>query len=312
MSYAYDPELAPLIELLPAPDLADLAGARALIDGFLESVFDIVDASGVVVSEHQVPGAAGQPDVAARVYRAEGAEPGPLPAVLAIHGGGFVLGSMAVEHPRAVRIAREVGAVVIVVGYRLAPEHPYPAALEDCFAALAWIHDEAGALGVDPARVGVMGESAGGGLAAALALLARDRGGPALCFQLLAIPELDDRFTTTSMAAFVDTPLWNRPNAVLSWQHYLRGVEGEVPAYAAPARATDLAGLPPAYLTAMEFDPLRDEGILYALRLLEAGVSVELHTFPGTFHASTAIASAAVSQRADDELFGALRRGLGG
>jgi acetyl esterase/lipase len=142
-------------------------------------------------------------------------------------------------------------------------------------------------------------------------LLARDRGGPPICFQFLGIPELDHRLETASMTAFVDTPMWNRPNAVKSWQMYLGADhEGPVSIYASPSLAEDLTGLPPAYVTTMEFDPLRDEGILYALRLLEAGVSVELHSFPGTFHGSALVPFAAVSRRAGDELLVALRRGL--
>ena len=151
-----------------------------------------------------------------------------------------------------------------------------------------WLHDQADALGVDPTRVAVNGGSAGGGLAAGLALLARDRGGPAICFQYLGIPELDDRLDTPSMQQFHDTPMWSRPQAEQSWEWYLGDAHGtdDVSPYAAPARATDLAGLPPAYMSTMEFDPLRDEGIIYALKLLAAGVSVELHSFPGTFHGS--------------------------
>jgi acetyl esterase/lipase len=164
---------------------------------------------------------------------------------------------------------------------------------------------------VDPARIAVAGQSAGGGLAAATALLARDRGGPALRFQLLEIPELDDRLDTPSMRAFTDTPLWNRPNAEWSWRHYLGPDHvAETSAYAAPARARDLAGLPPAYVSTMEFDPLRDEGITYALRLLQAGVQVELHSHPGTFHGSALIAGAEVSQRGAREVVEALRRAL--
>src|SRR5207247_8429091 len=136
---------------------------------------------------------------------------------------------------------------VVSVDYRLAPEDPFPAGLEDCYAALRWIHDRAEDLGVDRERIGVIGGSAGGGLAAGLALLARDRGGPSLCFQFLGIPELDDRLDTPSMRAFVDTPLWNRPNAELSWPYYLGESTGDVSPYAAPARAPDLRGLPQPY-----------------------------------------------------------------
>jgi acetyl esterase/lipase len=230
--------------------------------------------------------------------------------LLYLHGGGFTVGSLESEHGRAVTVAREVGAVVVSVDYRLAPEHPFPAEIEDCYAALQWFHGTAADLGVDPARIGVMGSSAGGGLAAGLALLARDRGGPALCFQYLGIPELDDRLATPSMVAFVDTPLFNRPAAEWSWAHYLSGVD-EVSQYAAPARATDLSGLPPAYVSTMEFDPLRDEGLEYGMRLLAAGVSTELHSFPGTFHGSMIVPTAEVSRRELDEAIAVLRRRLG-
>jgi len=232
--------------------------------------------------------------------------------VFEIHGGGFLFGDIAMMDPWCQAVASELDAVVVSVEYRLAPEHPFPAGVEDCYAALSFCGAHAAELGVDAARLAIAGQSAGGGLAAATALLARDRGGPALCFQLLEIPELDDRLDTPSMRAFEDTPLWNRPNAVWSWRHYLGpGHAGETSLYAAPARAKDLAGLPPAYVSTMEFDPLRDEGILYALRLLQAGVPVELHSFPGTFHGSGLLAAAQVSQRGARESLDALRRALG-
>ena len=233
--------------------------------------------------------------------------------MLAIHGGGFIIGSVEAEHAGSALMALGAGAVVVSVEYRLAPEHPYPAALHDCYAALTWLHAETGALGVDPSRVAVAGASAGGGLAAATALFARDRGGPALCFQMLQIPELDDRLDTPSMRAFTDTPLWSRPLAVKSWAAYLGELAGspDVPAHAAPARAEDLSGLPPAYVSTAENDPLRDEGITYALRMLQAGVSVELHQFPGTFHGSALVTTAAVSRRAQEETGVVLRRALG-
>jgi acetyl esterase/lipase len=190
--------------------------------------------------------------------------------------------------------------------YRLAPEHPFPAGLEDCFAALDDLAKNSADLGVDPRRIGVGGASAGAGLAAATALLARDRGGPQLCMQYLGIPELDDRLETPSMRAYTDTPVWHRPNAVLSWQYYLAG-QAPTP-YAAPARAEDLSGLPPTYVDVCEFDSLRDEGITYAQRLVQAGVPVELHLYPGTFHGSSLVAEAAVSRRMAGDATAAIGR----
>jgi acetyl esterase/lipase len=192
-------------------------------------------------------------------------------------------------------------------------KHHSPGGLEDVYAGLVWTAAHAGELGADAQRVAIQGTSAGGGLCAALALLARDRGGPHIAFQFLSVPELDDRLTTPSMTAFTDTPLWSRPRAVVSWDCYLgpgRAGSDDVSIYAAPARATDLAGLPPAYVAVMHFDPLRDEGIAYALTMLSAGVSVELHLFPGTFHGSMLIEHAAISRREQAETIAVLRQAL--
>jgi acetyl esterase len=310
-----DPELAVVVDLLPVIDIDDPVQARASFEALiLELVRDIPGIEGLDIEDRMVPGFEGDPDVAVRVYRPRSIAPGTLaPAVLTIHGGGFIIGSVDAEHAGSALMALGTGAVVVSVEYRLAPEHPYPAGVHDCYAALTWLHAEASALGVDPARVAVAGASAGGGLAAATALLARDRGGPPLCFQMLQIPELDDRLDTPSMRAFTDTPLWSRPLAVKSWAAYLGELAGssDVPSYAAPARAEDLAGLPAAYVSTAENDPLRDEGIIYALRMLQAGVSVELHQFPGTFHGSALVSTAAISRRSQEEVAVVMRRGLG-
>jgi acetyl esterase len=313
LSYSFDPELAPWAATLPATDYTDVATARSQMAAILASRPAGELPANVAVRDLPVPGAAGAPDVPVRVYTPAG-RAGPLPALLYIHGGGFILGDLDSFHAGVARIAAEVGAVAVSVDYRLAPEHPFPAGLEDCYAALVWTVEHAADLDIDTGRVAVGGESAGGGLAAAVALLARDRGGPALCFQYLGVPVLDDRLDTPSMTAFVDTPLWNRPKAALSWKYYLSGpttVDGrDGLRYAAPARAEDLSGLPPAYVTTCEFDPLRDEGLQYAMRLLQAGVSTEVHNYPGTFHGSTAIAEAAVSKRMAADQLDALRRGM--
>jgi acetyl esterase/lipase len=235
-----------------------------------------------------------------------------VPGLLYIHGGGFVMSDLELFYAMALRAVDELGVVVVAVEYRLAPEHPFPAPVEDCYAALSWMVANAAELGIDPARVGVAGESAGGGLAAAVALLARDRGGPALCFQLLDVPELDDRLDTPSMVAYLDAPEWSRLGAIFSWRSYLGTEPGgaDVSAYAAPARAEDLSELPPAFVNVCQFDPLRDEGIAYAQRLMHAGVPTELHHYPGTFHGSSVIEHAAVSRRMLTDQIAALRRGL--
>ena len=312
--HAYDPEFLELLPLLPTvTDLSTQESIQEMRES-RESLFgEPVSRDDVLSEDRSVPGPAGAPEVPVRIYRKKDGSTGARPCVFEIHGGGFLLGNIEMMDPWCQRVAAEIDAVVISVEYRLAPEHPFPAGVEDCYAALAWTAEQTDALGIDPARIAIAGQSAGGGLAAATALLARDRGGPAICFQLLEIPELDDRLETPSMRAFTDTPLWNLPNARWSWRHYL-GPEhsGEVSPYAAPARAKDLSGLPPAYVSTMEFDPLRDEGIDYASRLLQAGVSVELHSFPGTFHGSSLLPGAEVSRRNLEEVLRVLARRLGG
>lgn len=316
MPYDLDPELAAVVPLFPnfgldTPEQVD--AARDGLARLLAAAASPVDTSGLMVDDLDLPGVVDEGTVRVRCYRPEEPALAPAPALLYLHGGGFVMGSIETEHPAAADLARSLAVPVVSVDYRLAPEHPFPAALEDCYAALAWLAGAAPTLGVDPDRIAVLGRSAGAGLAAGLTLLARDRGGPAICFQYLDIPELDDRLGTPSMRAFVDTPMWNRSSAEASWRHYL-GADladrTDTSPYASPARATDLSGLPPAHVTTMEFDPLRDEGIEYALALLRAGVSVELHQYPRTFHGSIVAVGAAVSRRNRADEHAALRRAL--
>lgn len=315
MTYAIDPELLPWLDMLPSVALSDhesLLAARAAM-GQLGEVLPVHEpANPVDVRDTAVPGPSDAPDVPVRVYSPANRTTA-LPGLLYIHGGGFVLGDLDMFHSSLLRLVDELGIVIVSVDYRLAPEHPFPAPVEDCYAALAWVAAKADELGIDPARLGVAGESAGGGLSAAVALLARDRGGPRLSFQYLGIPELDDRLDTQSMRDYTDTPIWNRPNAVYSWTSYLGAERGgaDVSPYAAPARATDLAGLPPAFVTTCQFDPLRDEGIAYAQRLAHAGVAVELRHYPGTFHGSGMVETAQISRRMFADEVDALRRGLG-
>lgn len=314
---AYDPEFAEMLPLLPTamewPAPEDMAATRAEMVRFGVAAEPRDD---VLREDRMIPGRDGDPDVFVRIYRPAAAPTAPLPGLLEIHGGGFIVGNVDQMDGFCDAVAGDFPAVVVSVGYRLAPEDPFPAGVEDCYAALSWFADHAAELGVDPERIAISGQSAGGGLAAATALLARDRGGPALCFQLLEIPELDDRLETPSMIDFTDTPLWNRPNAIVSWSWYLGDPDlpgsDDVSPYAAPARAEDLSGLPPAFVSVMEFDPLRDEGLIYATRLLQAGVSTELHAYPGTFHGSALIAEAAVSKQCARDSMAALRKALVG
>ena len=295
-----DPELEAFIPLFPPADLTDPVTARKHL-AELAAAVPALDTAGMEIEDRAVPA---DPEVAVRVYRPHH----PQGAIVWLHGGGFVMGDLDTEHPAASRVADGSGAVVVSVGYRVAPENRFPAALDDAYAALAWTTEHAAELGTDPKRVAVGGMSAGAGLAAAVALRARNQQGPPIRFQLLNQPELDDRQETWSARYFTDTPWMTRDKVTASWRHYL----GAQPAtsYAAPARAADLSGLPAAYIATAEFDPNRDEAIGYGLRLLEAGVPVELHQWPGTFHGSQAVLSAEVSQRQIAELTAALRRGL--
>lgn len=237
------------------------------------------------ISERFVPGPAGAPDVRVLVYRPKSAED-RLPILMHIHGGAFCL-----FHPESFAAmeanwAIDNRCVVVSVDYRLAPEHPFPAAPEDCYAVLEWIAANADALGGDADRLVVTGGSAGGALTAALTLMTRDRGGPRIDYQALLIPVTDDRLRTPSMRQAVGAPGFDAAGAEGMWLHYLGEDQdrSQTSPYAAPARAESLHGLPPAFIQTNGLDPLRDEGIEYALRLLADGVQVELYNCPGAYH----------------------------
>ncbi|BDB39963.1 MULTISPECIES: alpha/beta hydrolase [Mycobacterium] len=232
------------------------------------------DTAGVAVADavaHHVP---------VRIYRG-GDRTRPAPAVVYCHAGGFALGNLDTDHRQCIEIARRARCSVVSVDYRLAPENPFPAALEDAVTVLNWVAGSAAQLGVDPARLAVAGSSAGATLAACLAHGAADGLLPSLVFQLLHQPVLDDRLTA-SRTEFRATPAFDGEAATLMWQHYLAG---EAPTeQAVPARRAELSGLPPALVTCAEVDPFRDEAVDYALRLLRAGVGTGLHVFPGACH----------------------------
>ena len=227
-------------------------------------------------------------------------EPGdrrvPSGALLWVHGGGLVMGSPATGHELCSRFAAELGILVISVDYRLAPEDPFPAGLDDCFDALTWLHDRSSELCVDTDRIAVGGDSAGGGLAACLAQRAHDRGGPPICFQLLQYPMLDDR---TPRSDGHDALVWSAASNRYAWSAYLGHPAGErePPAHAAAARRADLAGLPPAWIGVGDIDLFHDEAIDYARRLADDGVEVELHVEPGMYHAAELFVPDAGSMR---------------
>jgi acetyl esterase/lipase len=224
----------------------------------------------------------------------------PVPALYYIHGGGMISGSSRDVLGELLDLADPVGAAVVSVEYRLAPETPHPGPVEDCYAGLVWTAEHAGEVGIDEQRLVLIGGSAGGGIAAALALLARDRGGPVLAGQLLIEPMLDDRNDTPSVHQMAELPIWNRAANEVGWTALLGDARGgpDVSPYAAPARAEDLSGLPPAFIDVGSADTFRDEDVTYASRIWQAGGVAELHVWPGGFHGFDGIAPQAALSRA--------------
>ena len=279
-----DPEIEAVLDTIPSLDLTDIPRAREERERLAAAGRARWVPSGrVVVEDRWVPGEAGDPEVRVRVHRPVGVSTGAV--LLWVHGGGHVLGAPEQDDPLLDRVVGLTGCVALAVDWRRAPEHPYPAALHDCYAVLRAV--AAGLPGVDgdPGRVVVAGASSGGGVAAGLTLLARDRGEHALAGQLLIYPMLDDRELTVSSRTVSDPRVWNHQSNRIGWAAYLGRLTGdEVPAAAAPARATDLSGLPAAWIATTELDLFRDEDIDYARRLLEAGVPTELHVYPGGVH----------------------------
>jgi acetyl esterase/lipase len=263
--------------------------------------------------DRMIRGPGGPSSLRVRIHRPAD-QRADLPCYMHIHGGGYVMGGVEGQDPFIAPHVEALDCVVVSVDYRLAPEHPYPAAVEDCYAALQWIVGHAEELRIDPSRVAVGGASAGGGLAAAVALLSRDREGPTIIFQYLVYPMLDDRHSTPSSREFAgDWPGLPLEASISCWDAYLDGRAGgvDVPPYAAPARATDLVALPSAYIDCGGLEVFRDEAIEYAQRLMQAGVTVELHVHPAVFHGWDLVApNAAISVRARTLQFRALRAAL--
>ena len=295
----------------PPLAVGDWRGRRDPVNALLASLADAHPApDGVSWSEHEATGADGA-KVPLRWYVPAGSQPGtaPGPAVLYVHGGGMILGSVEIYHSIIASYVDAAGVPALAVDYRLAPEHPHPTPVEDCYAALAWMVRHAGELCIDPSRTAVMGDSAGGGLAAALALLARERGGPALARQILIYPMLDDR-TTVPDPLIAPFATWTYEDNITGWGALLGERAGgpDVPPTAAPARSSDLSGLPPAYIEVGDLDIFRAEDVEYAARLAAAGVPAELHVHAGAPHGFDAFASgSSLAQRAVAERIRVLR-----
>jgi acetyl esterase/lipase len=310
-----DPELLEALDASPSEELtlarlpeiraaraAEFARVRPTLPAFPE----------IEVREEYIPGPSGASDVRVMVYSPK-QRPKPTGALVWIHGGGYVLGTADADELQHKTIVSQVGCTLVSVDYRLAPEHPFPASVEDCYAALAWVHQRASDLGVDPSRIAIGGGSAGGGLAAALGLLARDRGEFAVVFQLLLVPMLDDRTVTDSDPhAYTGEFIWTRAKNLLGWTSLLGKAPGSpnVSPYAAPARAASLEGLPATYIGTGALDLFLEEDLEYARRLTRAGVPTELHLYPGAFHGFGRATAARVTHAYQRDFLQALNRAL--
>jgi acetyl esterase/lipase len=290
-----DPVYAALLGELPAFDLTD--DTVVVMREQIGAAMPPFTPSGKVThADRTVPAADGH-EILLRTYTPDGLT-GARPCVYGIHGGGYVMGTHDMLDRMFDGWCADLGIVGVSVEYRLAPEAAYPVPLEDCYTGLAWVHSHAAELGVDPDRIGIQGTSAGGGLAAALALLARDRGEIPIAFQVLECPMIDDRLHTPS-SNIDKLQVWSRESNIYGWTAYLGERYGtdDVPYTAAPARAEDLSGLPPAIVCVGGADGFRDEDTLYALRLMQAGVPTELHVYPGAPHGAHIVPHAPAAQQ---------------
>jgi acetyl esterase/lipase len=295
-----DPELVAGLEVLPVfPEFTaeTLPQIRALMQEFAKLQLELPPVEGIAISEERVPGPAGAPDVRVVIYRPVKAER-QLPVFFHIHGGGLILGTPELTRAGSIEIAKSYQSIVVSVDYRLAPETPFTGPIEDCFAAFQWLTANAKALGIDAKRIVIGGESAGGGLAAALAILARDRGAAPIACQMLVYPMLDDRSGTAYEHRHVGEFVWTRSSNDYGWRSYLGRTPGgkDVSPYAAPARLEDFRGLPPAFIATGALDLFLEEDLDYARRLIRAGVPTEMHVYPGVFHAFDMIVDSQVAQ----------------
>jgi acetyl esterase/lipase len=289
---------------------ADIAAWRETRKALRLTDDDLRRGGAIEFTELTVPGPDGAPDISLLVCKPSGLATS-APGVFHIHGGGMVVGDNRTGMLTMLPWIQEAGVVVVSVEYRLAPEHPYPAGVEDCYAGLTWTAARAAELGIDPDRLLIAGASAGGGLSAAVALMARDRGGPALIGQMLGCAMLDDRNQTPSSYELDRQGMWDRTSNLTGWRALLGAAQGgpDVSPYAAPARAADLSGLPPAYLDVGSVETFRDEVLDYAARIWRTGGVAELHVWPGGYHGFESMApAAAISVAARQSRLDWLRR----
>jgi len=303
-----DPQAKAVLDAMPAlPDFAsmDVATLRGAMDA---SRLEGGEPEAVAhVEDRRIPGPAGE--IPVRIYRPEGE--GPLPGLLYFHGGGFVFCNLDTHDGTCRALANAAGCAVVSVDYRLAPEHPYPAAADDCGAATAWVAKNGAELGIDVTRLAVAGDSAGGNLAAVVAQRFRDEGGPLLRFQLLIYPVIDCSFGTESYQENAEGYLLTEQSMRWFWKQYVGDSGRGAEPYASPIRAADLSGLPPGLCITAEYDPLRDEGEHYAARLREAGVACATSRHDGVFHGFFAMFGFLAKGRAAlDEAAAALRAAL--
>jgi acetyl esterase/lipase len=311
-----DPEVAVVFPNLPVLDLNDLPTARSTMMDMLAAANSGMPSSADVVHEdHLIPGLVeGDPEVRVRHYGPAG-QSNTLPCLYWIHGGGHVLGQIEQDDPMMQHIVETVGCAAVSVNWRRPPEDPFPAPMNDCYAGLRWTYQNAAALRINPDRIAIGGASSGGGSAAGLALFARDRAEVPMCLQLLIYPMIDDRNVTPSSYAITEPKVWNRESNLIGWRSYLESAVGTdaVSPYAAPTRATNLEGLPPAFISVGDLDLFLDEDIEYAQRLLQAGVPTELHVYVGGIHGFDLLApNSSLSRRFIRDRDDALRRALHG
>ncbi|WP_298772298.1 alpha/beta hydrolase [uncultured Shewanella sp.] len=350
----YDPEIEAIAKILPYFDFSDPNKVRESFHQMRkmlqEQGIERPTDENVEEVERSIPGANGAPDIPIRLYRPKAVKT-PMPVFINFHGGGFMLGDLEFDHPRSLVMAARTQSMGVLVDYRLLPEHPFPAAVEDCYATLEWVSENAKALNIDPNRIVIGGGSAGGTLAAAVALMARDRKGPNILMQMLLYPALDDQAQTESMKNGDGLYICDNRSIRAVWCHYLgmtclegdnverkkldsqrrdglthnsvnhNGMSGHslggidlqdelthISPYAAPGKAKDLSKLPPAYIMTCEHDALRDEAILYATRLMNAGVPVELHNYAGTVHGFDFLTPSSLSEQAIEDCVRAFKR----